>query len=535
MEIDTSAGLGYDNPALRELKRSVFGLDGADGAEEGVRGSLAEHISRVLAEIMRRNDGDHEKLIEEDAGRYLEEISRYVKDLYPAENEGKKSEALILEENAKKLLKFVEGEISAREKPSVIECPIPVEDPICNPTATALLEAAGLSIGGSTEAMLLSTRMRELASRLGKDAKMLRFWGKILTTGSQDYYVAEALLPSLPEEEPPKNAKEAAELFTAPEVRGRRGGNLYTYFVIQDITTNSWSELPQVCPLLVAASRSCKRLFSGDLGRNMAHGVCGQWPPFEGTEEDYLRCVIARISSSSILGLEGQWTAAPVEDEEAMKALGKLVHGDAIRAEGFELPPPQEMLSKDKWVHARPYLHRSGRTEHPNGLPEPQEGEESAMEALSAKLEQLSTDDPTVERFTSISTDTRIQIPGVPEKPLVGNDDEEGTVDPMASWRVRMVGDAMSYATSEGSKSPAVVVVESMRWPGAATVAQQSSGIISNVYVGPGLKKDQPSLLPVEGPSPVMVEASDIEEQREPFPDDGDEPAVVDDGEGEEE
>lgn len=40
---------------------------------------------------------------------------------------------------------------------------------------------AGLSIGGETEVVLLSKRMRELAGKLGEDGKMLRFWGKILS------------------------------------------------------------------------------------------------------------------------------------------------------------------------------------------------------------------------------------------------------------------------------------------------------------------------------------------------------------------
>ncbi|KAF4713036.1 Radial spoke head protein 4 A [Perkinsus olseni] len=528
--IDTSAGLGSDHSAMHKLQERVFGWS-AQNPSEGVSGSVAEHISRVLTEMARRKDSGK---LKGDVSTYIEEISRYVKDLYPTTSDGsmqKKAEEE-LQAKARQFMKFLEDERSAGSKPGVvIECPIPSEDALSNPTARAALEIAGLTIGGETEIVLLTNRMRELAARLGSDAKMLRFWGKILTTGSQDYYIAEALLPSLPEEEAPRNVKEAEEIFTAPEVRGRPGANLYTYFVIQDISSaNAWVELPQITPRVLEASRSCKRLFTGKLSKRMDDAPSGQWPPFEASEEEYLRSVIARISATSILAIEGEWTAAP-EDEESLSGLEKLIQGDVIRSEGFEIPSPQELLSKDKWVHARPYLLRSGRTQHPAGLPEPQEGEEEAMELLSNRLEQLATEDPPIKRFTSIAADSRIQVPGMPVEEV---EEGEEAVDPMDCWRIRLVGDPVSYTTAEGSSSPGVVAVESLRWPGAATIAQQSSGVLSNVYVGYGVRKDQPSLLPVEGPAVVMVEAAEIEEQPEPFPAEGDE-VVGDDGEGGEE
>ncbi|KAF4683007.1 Rsp4p, partial [Perkinsus olseni] len=394
---------------MHKLQERVFG-GSAQNPSEGLSGGVAEHISRVLAEMARRKDSGK---LEADVSTYIEEISRYVKDLYPTTFDGsmQKMAEEELQAKARQFVKFLEDERSAGSKPGVvIECPIPSEDVLCNPTARAALEIAGLSIGGEAEIVLLTNRMRELAARLGSDAKMLRFWGKILTSGSQDYYIAEALLPALPEEEAPKNVKEAEEIFTAPEVRGRPGANLYTYFVIQDITSaNAWVELPQITPRLLEASRSCKRLFAGDLSRRMDDGASGQWPPFEASEEEYLRSVIARISAASILAIEGEWTAAP-EDEESLSGLEKLIHGDVMRSEGFEIPSPQELLSKDKWVHARPYLLRSGRTQHPAGFPEPQEGEEEAMELLSNRLEQLATEDLPIERFTSIAADSKIQV-----------------------------------------------------------------------------------------------------------------------------
>ncbi|EEQ97298.1 hypothetical protein Pmar_PMAR024741 [Perkinsus marinus ATCC 50983] len=115
-----------------------------------------------------------------------------------------------------------------------------------------------------------------------------------------------------------------------------------------------------------------------------------------------------------------------------------------------------------------------------------------------------------------------MQVPGGSGGSKDEEKEEEAIVDAMECWRIRLVGDSVSYTDLEGSRSPGVVAVESLRWPGAATVVQQSTGVVSNIYVGYGLRKDQASILPVEGPGVVMDEAVDIEEQPEPFPAEGD-------------
>ncbi|KAF4733866.1 hypothetical protein FOZ63_002016, partial [Perkinsus olseni] len=179
MQIDTSAGLGSDHSAMHKLQERVFG-GSAQNPSEGLSGGVAEHISRVLAEMARRKDSGK---LEADVSTYIEEISRYVKDLYPTTFDGsmQKMAEEELQAKARQFVKFLEDERSAGSKPGVvIECPIPSEDVLCNPTARAALEIAGLSIGGEAEIVLLTNRMRELAARLGSDAKMLRFWGKIL-------------------------------------------------------------------------------------------------------------------------------------------------------------------------------------------------------------------------------------------------------------------------------------------------------------------------------------------------------------------
>lgn len=58
-------------------------------------------------------------------------------------------------------------------------------------------------------------------------------------------------------------------------------------------------------------------------------------------------------------------------------------------------------------------------------------------------------------------------------------------------------------------------VIKSLRWPGAMTVAK--GGKFTNIYVGYGLKKDNPSYNPTEPPL-VMDDPDEEVEKEEPNP-----------------
>ena len=58
-------------------------------------------------------------------------------------------------------------------------------------------------------------------------------------------------------------------------------------------------------------------------------------------------------------------------------------------------------------------------------------------------------------------------------------------------------------------------VIRSLRWPGAVTVAK--GGKFTNIYVGYGLKRGDPSFNPVEPPM-VQSDPTDQSEMPEPTP-----------------
>jgi radial spoke head protein 4/6 len=90
--------------------------------------------------------------------------------------------------------------------------------------------------------------------------------------------------------------------------------------------------------------------------------------------------------------------------------------------------------------------------------------------------------------------------------------------DPLQSWISKVAGDTQLYNLAppkEGTVSYAVNVIKSVRWPGALTVAK--GGKFTNVYVGYGIKKDNPSYNPTEPPT-VCEDPKEDAEKPEPFP-----------------
>ena len=90
------------------------------------------------------------------------------------------------------------------------------------------------------------------------------------------------------------------------------------------------------------------------------------------------------------------------------------------------------------------------------------------------------------------------------------------------AWISKVVGDTQQYSKGEGTVSYAVNVLKSIRWPGAITVCK--GGKFTNVYVGYGVKRVDPSFNPTSPPL-VETEPTDAVEQPEPTP--FNEPVVV--------
>lgn len=146
----------------------------------------------------------------------------------------------------------------------------------------------------------------------------------------------------------------------------------------------------------------------------------------------------------------------------------------------------------ENWVHLPKALLKLGRTEYPP-TPAHLSGDE---EAATAWLEELTAKDPKAGVLAPLNED----------KPVEGRN---------ASWTFKVAGDTQPYkGLGEGENvSYAVNVVESLRWPGAVTVAK--NGEWCQIYVGDAVRKGGDCFYP-NVPGEVMADPAEPEDQDEP-------------------
>lgn len=108
------------------------------------------------------------------------------------------------------------------------------------------------------------------------------------------------------------------------------------------------------------------------------------YPAFSGTEADYLRCQIARISAATELSPVGYYIidGEEGEAEEGGKLRIILVPIGIIINPEFEGIPNDQLTLLANWVHHTPYILPQGRTlwENPFSKPENEEEEEHEEE-----------------------------------------------------------------------------------------------------------------------------------------------------------
>lgn len=74
------------------------------------------------------------------------------------------------------------------------------------------------------------------------------------------------------------------------------------------------------------------------------------------------------------------------------------------------------------------------------------------------------------------------------------------------AWISKVVGDTQVYTKGDANISYAVNVLKSVRWPGASTVSK--GGKFTNIYVGYGIKRVDPSYNPT---SPPIIDSEPID------------------------
>ena len=361
---------------------------------------------------------------------------------------------------AKKLFELPKGEDGDDE---VVELPVVGSVPDLL-TESKIFEWAGISFGDKEIYRL----QKSLASLSGKTtAGNLKFWGKINGT-KKDYYVAEGTLEAGDDDGEEKG----------PDFEARGSGvNTYVYWVT-DSSLNEWTQLPDLSPKDIDAARSIKVLLTGDLEHEIITN-----PFFFGKEKNYLRAQIARISHGTTLIPRGIFKLSEPEEENGPQLEIEKIDVEDEEAK-FVQPQTEIQIDLSNWVHHPKSILNNNRTGHLEPVvPEDMEGVEPA-DLLKKILEK----DPYVERIRSVTDD--VEVDGI--------------------------GSAWNLRQHNGScREHSVVVVKSLRWPGAHTIWKETTQY--SIYVGNGLKNEDLSYYPVFPPM-IPVDPVDQECQPEPTP-----------------
>ena len=276
--------------------------------------------------------------------------------------------------------------------------------------------------------------MKSLA-KLAQDtaAEGLKFWGIIKGT-ENDYYVAEGKK---------EGEEEGVERGADFEARGTQWGvNEFVYWVSPGPLAE-WTMLPDLEPKDIAAARSIKVLFTGNLDRKIITN-----PFFFKEEKFYLRAQIARISHGTTVTPRGLWKLA--EAEEDQPALEIEAKDPENEEDNFKQPETEDQVDLENWLHFPKSILLNNRTGHME--PEPAEGDEREPAEI---LKEIVAKDPYDDRLKPITDDTGV----------------DGTE---TSWTVKLLGPKSRQTThgKMGKNSSAhygVIVLKSLRWPGSVT------------------------------------------------------------------
>ncbi len=250
------------------------------------------------------------------------------------------------------------------------------------------------------------------------------------------------------------------------EKRGEDGLNKNIYYVTNDLT-DEWIELPDVRPSLLRGARKIRYVFTGNLKRQIITN-----PHFNGTEKDYLRCQIARISfNTNIVPSINHYKVA--EPDAPYKPLEKNEEAKPMKI--------NDCLNIKNWIHFQPAILKEGRINHfEREVPEGIEDPDAYKKSFIAK-------DPFDKRMKSIADDQPLpsSIPNIK----------------LPAWKTQYVYDDKIYTNPNIKLNPdeedpnnqkdntanyTIICIRSLRWPGAHLIRYKNENY--NVYFGWGQK-----------------------------------------------
>lgn len=271
------------------------------------------------------------------------------------------------------------------------------------------------------------------------------------------------------------------------------GINRRTYFVCNQ-PHEDWTELPIVTPKQITVSRQIKKFLTGNLDHDLK-----SFPVFPGTERNYLRAIIERISSSTHISPQGYYKIGSGDDEEEEEEEEGEGNNDKAVTEDptYEPQPIRDLLDPSFWVHHRPNILKQGRVKWIN----PKKIDKNNDEEEAEEEEDEDDEEEKIEPETGPSLMTPCA--------------EDATIETIPPWTIRLQSIC-------NPKNP-MILVRSNIWPGAFTFALGRT--VQSLYIGWGDKFTTRNYSPTQIPpieeeypiGPEIMEINDptIEEEEE--------------------
>eukprot|EP00111_Clytia_hemisphaerica_P008257 TCONS_00024081-protein len=292
-----------------------------------------------------------------------------------------------------------------------------------------------------------------------------------LTDNENDEPLEDANIPKSTWKPPPE----------VPKEEFRSGVNKKVYFVCNEVG-EEWTKLPQLTPKEINAARSITKFFTGRLDAKVE-----TYPPFEGTEANFLRAQIARISAGTQVSPAGYY-AFDDEDEDEEDEEGRtsyMINQDFEGVSLKELSDPGMIA----WVHHTQHILPQGRCSW-------------------FDINQKPEDDFDVESFDDDEDLDNEDKPETGPSLLSSTVDDEAIGADMPAWSVSL--------SSRVLPEYSVAVAKSNRWPGAYAFATPRK--FENVYIGWGNKYTGRCFNPVQAPIAFeeYPDNNDVIEQNDP-------------------
>ncbi|KAG5684156.1 hypothetical protein PVAND_013397 [Polypedilum vanderplanki] len=279
------------------------------------------------------------------------------------------------------------------------------------------------------------------------------------------------------------------------------GVNRNVYYVCNNLSDEIWIELPSATPHQINVARRIRNILTGNLDASIS-----SYPSFPGTERNYLRAIIARISAGTHVAPEnfyrvGRETLSESVEEFEGENEDEGNNDKPIKVNDSYIPLSIEKLLKlDYWQHIKPEILKQGRVSYFDGQ-------------ILAKYHNSINDED--EDDGSMDDDEENSIPDVkhndlfPEMPVplfASCSGDRLTNDIISPWTIRL---------NDVLESP-LVLLQSNIWPGAFSFVKER--ICDNIYIGFGHKYSSINYSPPALPQLPMEypHSEDCEEVNDP-------------------